>query len=56
MNPKCILKETPNEIIAYPEIEIGNISKDGRLEIYFVDNAAATKEWLVYRSQKGVYQ
>ena len=56
MNPKCILKETPNEIIAYPEIEIGNISKDGRLEIYFVDNAAATKEWLVYRLRKGAYQ
>lgn len=53
VNPECVIKETPNEIIAYPAIEVCNIPRGGHLEVYFVDNAAATKEWLVYRSQKG---
>lgn len=48
LNPERIQKETPSEIIAYPEIKFTKTEQP--IEVHFVDNAIGTRDWLVYKN------
>lgn len=48
LNPERIQKETPSEIIAYPEIKFTKTEQP--IEVHFVDTAIGTRDWLVYKN------
>lgn len=48
LNPENILKETANEIFAYPGIRFTKTDKP--IEVHFVDLAIGKREWLIYKN------
>jgi len=48
LNPENIKKENANELIAYPIIQFTKTEEP--IEVYFVENAYESKEWLVYKN------